>query len=244
MQSRCFHLTCAGKVYRHTNAITTYQTELVLSLQATRHSGISHREDPGQFQMANASTLLPKAQSPQTLIQSIEDAREMGRSIPDPPTLSRWSLPEEKLLETVLQCFAHPLVCVNYCKVLLPLQELSAMVLLLQGHNSLFPLQLFSSTLCLVAVCVHACDVFIRYADATESAAGMWHNMQYSRESFFFSFSSLSFKLLNHIITCPMKVLWGKREKCLFGAMATGSSPTTIAIQMMKEKSSELNIKS
>lgn len=215
MQSRCFHLTCAGKVYRHTNAITTYQTELVLSLQATRHSGISHREDPGQFQMANASTLLPKAQSPQTLIQSIEDAREMGRSIPDPPTLSRWSLPEEKLLETVLQCFAHPLVCVNYCKVLLPLQELSAMVLLLQGHNSLFPLQLFSSTLCLVAVCVHACDVFIRYADATESAAGMWHNMQYSRESFFFFFFLSLFQAVESYHYLPYEGVVGKTRKML-----------------------------
>lgn len=73
----------------------------------------------------------------------------------------------------------------------------------------------------------------------------MWHSMQYSWESFFFfPFSSLSFKLLNHIITFPMKVSWGKQQKRLFGAMVAGSSPTTIAIRMMKENSSELKIKS
>lgn len=49
------------------------------------------------------------------------------------------------------------LVCVNYCKVLLlPLQELSAMVLLLEGHNSLLPLQLFSPLYALLQ-CVCAC---------------------------------------------------------------------------------------
>lgn len=164
-----------------------------------------------------------------------------------PPPFPDGVLPEEKLLETVLQCFAHPLV--GLCELLQGAAAASPRTL---SHGAALrrpqlppPLAAVFSTLCLVAVCVRACDVFVRYADATESAAGMWHSMQYSWESFFFfPFSSLSFKLLNHIITCPMKVSWGKREKCLFGAMVTGSSPTTIAIRMMKENSSELKIKS
>lgn len=85
VQSRCFHLTTSGKVYRHTNAITTYQTELVLSLQATRHSRTLHREDPRQFQMS--------------LRLSSKASKTRGkwkRSVPDPFTLSRRSFTRRK----------------------------------------------------------------------------------------------------------------------------------------------------
>lgn len=165
-----------------------------------------------------------------------------------PPPFPDGVLPEEKLLETVLQCFAHPLV--GLCELLQGAAAASPRTL---SHGAALrrpqlppPLAAVFSTLCLVAVCVcmHVMFSFAtRMQLKVQLACGTACNIL-GKAFFFPLFPSLSVKLLNHIITCPMKVSWGKREKRLFGAMVTGSSPTTIAIRMMKENSSELKIKS
>lgn len=66
------------------------------------------------------------------------------------------------------------------------------------------------------SVCVRACDVFIRYADATESAAGMWHNMQLSRESFFFFFLLPLFQAVESYHYLPYEGARGENEKNAF----------------------------
>lgn len=73
-----------------------------------------------------------------------------------PPPFPDGVLPEEKLLETVLQCFAHPLV--GLCELLQGAAAASPRTL---SHGAALrrpqlppPLAAVFSTLCLVAVCV------------------------------------------------------------------------------------------
>lgn len=108
------------------------------------------------------------------------------------------------------------LVCVNYCKVLLlPLQELSAMVLLLEGHNSLLPLQLFSPLYALLqCVCVHVMFLFAtRMQLKVQLACGTACNIL--GKAFFFPLFLSLFQAVESYHYLPYEGVVGKTRKML-----------------------------